>query len=303
MLRLILIVTCAFAAPFVGAADATPLRVAVLDFDAEMNRTYGPKLADLLVAELSEREPAWVLLERSKIAAVLKEASITAVKVSTLEDAKRVTSLISADVLITGRCYKVGDDLWISFKFLNTATARFEGAIAKNGPHDDTNAQVSNLADVLEEKMAGKKSGRRLIEELKQLHGQISKRPKLGLCVDAPQAETARKLISQVQSSVLFALNKAGAEVNLTASESIARWKSHTPPGTYENAENLDALLLIELAQPNDTYRISLIDSKSGQEIFGRPGSLAVTESENQIELEMLSAIRDMMHKVFIDKR
>jgi hypothetical protein len=132
------------------AADEA-LTVAVFDFASpdDAVQDLGPKVATLLNADLSA-EPDLILVERAELDKALGEQELGLSGTVTPDSAAKVGQLTGAKVLVTGRVFKVEDNLVLVAKIIGTETSRVYGEVVNGKP----NAAITDLAAELAKKIA-----------------------------------------------------------------------------------------------------------------------------------------------------
>lgn len=132
LLRTVLAVTLLAAHTAVWAADPAPLTVAVFDFESkdEGVRDLGAKVAALLNAHLSA-QPNLVMVERAELEKVLGEQELGLSGTVQPGSAARIGHLTGAQILITGRVFKVEKETFLVAKVIGTETSRVHGETVK----------------------------------------------------------------------------------------------------------------------------------------------------------------------------
>jgi len=139
-----------FGAAFCRAADLV-LPVAIFDFESkdEAVRDLGPKIATLVNANLSA-EPQIVTVERAELDKVLGEHELGLSGTVSSDSAAKVGQLTGAKVLVTGRVFKVDDQLFIVAKIIGTETSRVYGEMVQG----NEKTSIANLSADLAKKIA-----------------------------------------------------------------------------------------------------------------------------------------------------
>lgn len=134
----------------VRAADEI-LTVAVFDFASpdDAVQDLGPKVATLINADLSA-EPDLILVERAELDKALGEQELGLSGTVTPDSAAKVGQLTGAKVLVTGRVFKVDDNLVLVAKIIGTETSRVYGEVVNGKP----NAPITDLTAELAKKIA-----------------------------------------------------------------------------------------------------------------------------------------------------
>lgn len=133
-----------------AAAHAKPpevLTVAVFDFDSkdEAVRDLGPKVAAMLNANLSA-QPKIITVERAELEKVLSEQELGLSGAVSSESAAKVGQLTGAQVLVTGRVFKVESQTIIVAKVIGTETSRVYGEMVQGPPTVSIVDLSANLA-------------------------------------------------------------------------------------------------------------------------------------------------------------
>ena len=139
-----------FGAAFCRAADLV-LPVAIFDFESkdEAVRDLGPKISTLVNANLSA-EPQIVTVERAELDKVLGEHELGLSGTVSSDSAAKVGQLTGAKVLVTGRVFKVDDQLFIVAKIIGTETSRVYGEMVQG----NEKTSIANLSADLAKKIA-----------------------------------------------------------------------------------------------------------------------------------------------------
>src|SRR4051794_27479636 len=137
---------------FAPRAANTPdfISIAVLDFESkdEAVKDLGPKAAALINAQLS-REPDLVLVERAELEKVLSEQELGLSGAVSADTAAKVGHLTGAKILVTGRVFKVENEMIMVAKVIGTETSRVFGEIAKA----NAGAPITESAEALAKKI------------------------------------------------------------------------------------------------------------------------------------------------------
>ncbi len=129
------------------------LTVAVLDFTASdpANPELGSELASALTAMLSG-ERGITLVERQSLMQTLREHELNMTGLVTDDQAIKVGKLVGAKIIVTGRSFRLGKDLFITAKLIGTETSLVEGVLVK----DESPAKLGELVVQLSDKVAAK---------------------------------------------------------------------------------------------------------------------------------------------------
>jgi len=128
-------------------AGSRALTVAVLDFSAsEGQEELGKQIGETVGIVLSG-QPGLRMVERAALHRVLQEAELSLSGVIEPAEAIKVGKLVGARIMIAGRVFAMGKQLFITAKIIGTETSLVEGVMAK-GPLDaDIGALVLELAE------------------------------------------------------------------------------------------------------------------------------------------------------------
>ena len=105
----------------------------------------GPGYADLLQTALAA-VPGMRLVEREKLAAVLREQALGLSGLAEGETAVQVGRLLGADRLLSGSFLEMGESLRIEMRLTDTATGSVLRAESTRGPSNRADSLVSELA-------------------------------------------------------------------------------------------------------------------------------------------------------------
>ena len=121
-------------------ADKAPagLTVAVLDFtvDDPANPNAGSEMASALTALLSG-EPGFKLVERQSLLQTLHEHELSMTGLVEADKAIKIGKLVGAKILVTGRSFRLGKDVFITAKLIGTETSLVEGVMVKDAATAD----------------------------------------------------------------------------------------------------------------------------------------------------------------------
>ncbi len=195
-------------------AEQNPWTVAIFDFETkeEAIKNLGPKIANLLNAQLSA-DPKLILVERAELDKAMGEQEMGISGTVSTETAAKIGHLTGAKILITGKAFKVDNDLMIVAKVIGSETSRLYGEIVKapaTGAIDELTAKlaekisatISGKADTLVAKVLTREDR---VEALKQIL-KDSKRPTVSVKIPEqhfgahavdPAAQTELSLILQ----------------------------------------------------------------------------------------------------------
>ena len=119
------------AEPAPRASDRRPhLTVAILDFDAQDpgQPELGQHISSTLTALLSG-ERGFELVERATLTRTLQEHELNLSGLVEADQALRVGRLVGARILVTGRAFRLGNNLYITAKVIGTETSLVDGVL------------------------------------------------------------------------------------------------------------------------------------------------------------------------------
>jgi len=136
------------------AKPSPGLTVAILDFTASDPATpnLGTEIASALSAMLSG-ESGVTLVERQAIAQTLREHELNLTGMVNEEQAVKVGKLVGAKIMVTGRAFKLGRDLFITAKLIGTETSLVEGVMVKDAATADMGTMVVTLSEKVAQKV------------------------------------------------------------------------------------------------------------------------------------------------------
>jgi hypothetical protein len=146
-----------------------------------------------------------------------------------LDSAAKISALISARILISGRAYYVGDEIWISAKIFSAESGKLESVLAK-GP------RTAQLSDVLKE--LASKIGKKLTNfgdlSATNLEGRMEKLrillkdkklPVIGIALfGSPALQKAFPLSQVAQSEAVLLLKHSGFHITTQLSNAQRHW-------------------------------------------------------------------------------
>ncbi len=137
-----------------GADASAGLTVAILDFTADDpgNPNAGSEMAAALTAMLSG-ESGIKLVERQSLLQTLHEHELNLTGLVKQEEAIKVGKLVGAKIMITGRAFRLGKDIFITAKLIGTETSLVEGVMVKDAASADMSALVVQLSEKLAAKL------------------------------------------------------------------------------------------------------------------------------------------------------
>lgn len=144
------LITCLLAGIVCGAGADRPLAVALLNIETrdDAPKDAGPKLTVFLNALLSA-DTNFILVERAELEKALGEQELSLSGTVSSETAVTLGNLVGAKVLITGKAFKVNEDLVVTAKVISTETSRVYSEMV-SGP----SGAIDKLAQELARKLS-----------------------------------------------------------------------------------------------------------------------------------------------------
>lgn len=172
-LALLLALLVGISATATHAAEQ-PITAAVLDFKTAgtIPAEMGAQGATLLSAMLSA-EGGLILVERSELNALMSEQELGLSGTVDSVSAAKVGQLTGAKVLVSGRVFRVGKELFMVAKVMGTETSRVYGAIAKGGADAVISDLAAQLASKIGELLRGK--GTTLLAQIMSPEDRLAK--------------------------------------------------------------------------------------------------------------------------------
>ena len=129
-----------------------PLAVLTFEERGAGAKDYGPKVADLLFAELAAQEGV-VLVERNDLKKVLDELELGLSGAAKPGDAARVGQLTGAKLLLAGSVVQTDKKLYLVARLVGTETGRVAAASAEGKIDDELGPLVKKLAGQVADKL------------------------------------------------------------------------------------------------------------------------------------------------------
>lgn len=131
-------------------AEKPGLTVAILDFGANTpgSPELGTQIAEALTAILSG-EPGFQLVDRSTLTRTLQEHELNLSGVVDTEKAVQVGKLVGAKILVTGKVFPLGKQIFLTGKIIGTETSLVEGLLVKGDTTDDIGGLVVQFSEKL----------------------------------------------------------------------------------------------------------------------------------------------------------
>jgi TolB-like protein len=138
-----------------AAATSQPasagVAIAVLDFEASSpsNPEMGKQIAELLSASLSGFGD-FTIVDRTWLTRTLQEQEMSLTGMVSTEQAVKVGKLVGAKILVTGKAFPMGQQMFVTARLIGTETSLMKGVLVKA----PLNGDMSDLVGLLSEKVA-----------------------------------------------------------------------------------------------------------------------------------------------------
>ena len=229
-----------------AATKPADLTVAVLDFGANApgDPNLGPQISDALTALLSGT-PGLRLVERAALQRTLQEHELNLSGVVDTEQAVKVGKLIGARLLVAGKAFSMGEQMYITAKLIGTETSLVDGVLVKG----NLSADIGQLVVELAEKLAARvrESGPKLVAQddagrdpLPELKAKLAGLQKPTVAVIIPErhmsAQAVRRPDPAVETEIKLLLRECGftvQDVKQNELEEFARTATQMEPGLW----------------------------------------------------------------------
>jgi TolB-like protein len=215
------------------------LTVAVLSFDAKDpgNADMGSQLSEMVTAVLSG-EDNFELVDRTSLRQTLAENELNLTGLVSADQAIKVGKLVGAKILVTGRAFRLGKDMYITAKIIGTETSRVEAVMVKGDPKDDVGELAMGLCQKIDERIVARGealTGADLVRadplpQLIRAAATIKEKPVLAVVVTeqhmAGPRPAARRPIPDpaVETELKRLLGQAGFKIKDVPQNELAEW-------------------------------------------------------------------------------
>jgi TolB-like protein len=287
--------------------SSNELTVAILDFETRDGKKaeLGKQLTEVLTAILSG-QPNVRLVDRASLELTLSEHELNLTGLVSTEQAIQVGKLVGAKILITGRAFPMGEQIFITAKIIGTETTRVEGVMVRGKSSGDLGELAVELAEKLSmrlgeigpELVAGMSTSDDRVQSLKK---QLSGRTLPTIAVIVTEQHIARQIPATadpaVETEIKLLLRECGFTVlDIDQNELVdwakdwKDWQQKPWPRSLDRAEVIVtgeafseyATRIGNLVSCAARAEINVIERKGGQILWaGRDTSRAVDLSEN----------------------
>jgi TolB-like protein len=290
-----------------ATSSSNELTVAILDFEARdgKNTELGKQLTEVLTAMLSG-QPNLRLVDRASLERTLSEHELNLTGLVSTEQAIQVGKLVGAKMLITGRAFPMGEQVFITAKIIGTETTRVEGVMVRGKSSGDLGELAMTLAEKLSvrldeigpELVAGMSTSDNFLQSLKK---QFKGRTLPTVAVIVTEQHIARQIPATadpaVETEIKLLLRECGftvLDVNQNELADWAKdwkdWQQNPWPRSLDRAEVIVtgeafseyATRIGNLVSCAARAEINVIEREDGRILWaGRTTSRAVDLSEN----------------------
>jgi hypothetical protein len=209
--------------PTASQPAAGGVAIAVLDFEANSpgNPEMGKQIAELLSASLSGFGD-FTTVDRTNLTRSLQEQEMSLTGMVSTEQAVMVGKLVGAKILVTGKAFPMGQQMFVTARLIGTETSLMKGVLVKA----PLNGDMSDLVGLLSEKVAQQlmEAGPQLVaapeaasDLLPGLRKRLADRAKPTVAVLITERHIAqhpeRRIDPAVQTQVKHLLLECGFEV------------------------------------------------------------------------------------------
>lgn len=219
--------------PAAGNAKPAPkVTVAVIDFEGKdpANPDLGKNIAEVLTAVLGAEETI-TLVERSQLEKKLQEQAINLTGVVDPDQAVKIGKLVGARILVTGKCFMVGQQTFITAKVIGVETSLVKPVLVKAPARD---AKIDELVVQLAENVAQtlrKSAGDLLpreaaLDPVPGLVDQLAKlqRPRVAVIIPETHLSAPPAADPAAETEIKILLRAAGIEVQDVEQNELAAW-------------------------------------------------------------------------------
>jgi TolB-like protein len=218
-----------------AAAQKRELTVAILDFSANSPGApeLGSQIGEVLTAMLSG-EPGFTLVDRATLARTLQEHELNLSGVVDTDKAVQIGKLVGARILVTGKAFPVGSQLFLTAKLIGTETSLVEGVLVKGKDTADVSALIVELAERVAERLrqAGPKlvaDDEAVMDPLPALKEKLAGRKRPTVAVIVTEEHFARRrprpaVDPAVETEIKRVLRECGFEIKDVKENELADW-------------------------------------------------------------------------------
>lgn len=247
----------------------TGISVAIIDFESKApgNPELGSQISDILTARLSIYDQ-FRLVERRRLEDLLKEHQLNLTGMVETTDAIKAGKLAGARIMIFGRAFPVGKDMYLVAKIVSTETSRVKGVVAKGKLEGDLSETidllVKKLAEGLEKwapELLPKEE--KLVNKVAQLKKKLKGKDLPTLAVFISESHINRRIADPAaETEMIKILKEVGFSIKETTGKNLPQWAK-------DFMKNPDGPV------PSDFNQVDIIITGEGVSEFGaRMGGL-----------------------------
>jgi hypothetical protein len=236
-------------------AKTTSIPVAILDFEATApgNPELGKQIAETMVAMLTG-EGGFTLVDRTAMGKTLQEHELNLTGLVDSNQAVKISKLVGARIIVTGKAFVLGEQLMITAKIIGTETSLVEGVLVKGKRTADVGELVMQLGEKLTERLREKGPklvvGETELDPVPALKEKLAKLklPKMAVIVKEQHITHAQQPIDPaVETEIKSLLRSCGVELQDIKGNELAEWakKGGTDPWP-QSLEGVDLVVVGE---------------------------------------------------------
>ncbi len=214
-------------------SQPAPVTVAVMTFESKApgNPELGAQVADIVTARLSV-SGRFVVVERAQLDELLKEQKLVLRGLTNGEKAAQVGKLVGAQLMVFGRIFPVGKELYAVPKIVGVETGKLRGtdSIPKIAQTDDLSALIDQtsilLAKAIEEHADELLPARhRLVDPLAELAKKLSGKKLPTIAVVVPEEHRTRQVLDPAaETEIKRVLGLCGYPLVDVGQNALADW-------------------------------------------------------------------------------
>jgi TolB-like protein len=282
---------------------ASGVTIAIMDFESKApgNPDFGHQVAEILTVRLSMLDAATVV-DRSRLTDVLEEQKLKLRGLTDQEQAAEVGKLLGAQIMVFGKIFPVGGELYVTMKLIGVETGQLKGAIAKGKMTEDLSVILDRATDELVKRVEMDAAtllpaAQRTEDPLSRLADRLSGKTLPAVAVVIPESHVTRRIPDPAaETEIKRLLYKLGFPVASVDESALGEWaKSFRPkdPSWPSTLDNVDIVVVGEaFSEMAGTYQgliscsaraeVRAVDRKTGKVLaVTRTTQRAVDLSEN----------------------
>ncbi len=211
------------------------LTVAIIDFevgDNRINPNLGKQVSELLTAMLAD-EPSVTLVDRATMNRVLQEQELNLTGLVSTEQAIQIGKMVGSRILVTGKAFVLGEQVFITAKLIGTETTLVDGVMVKGKSSSDMGELVVQLSEKIARRLRdlGPKlvAGLEIVDDpVPALKEKLAKAQLPTVAVIVPEQHVAQRLAATadpaVETEVKKLLQQCGFAVMDVKQNELADW-------------------------------------------------------------------------------